>query len=585
MDLIYQTKGLKLINRLFSPNKQAETVIPFYPQKPDFPGVKPISQPFERVTPEEVGVDSETVNEFINELISDKSVNLHGITLIRKGKIFFEADLGLYRSDIWHAAYSMSKTVVSIAICFMFEEGSLSPDDRLVDLLDAGNLVKIGKGGITVKELLTMSTGISFNELGAVTENDWAKGYFESKAKFEAGERFEYNSMNSYILSCIIKKVAGVGVNEYLEDKLWKPLGIDYHPWETCPKGIEKGGWGLYLRREDTAKLGVLIMNGGVWKGKRLLSEKYINLMLRRHRSVPAEYGGFDYGCHIWIGHSRKSFLLNGMFGQNVLGFRENGVIIASNGGNDEVFQQSPFFKIAEKHFGSANFKESLPRNKKAYKTLCKTAKTLCGEKTKKENLFARIKRNAFLKELSGREYNILSKNRVSASLLPVTLRAIQNNYGTGINKISFLYENGVLYTDFASEDGVRRVVSGFEAGEYTKLDFGGEKYIVGSFARFGKNEDGVPVLTLNCAFCETASERVIKFYFSEQGKLRITFTERPGVRLFDKALEIVGAVSKNKLLSAAGKRDLDYLRYRIKATFSPEYIAALCSEGHNASI
>ena len=96
----------------------------------------------------------------------------------------------------------------------------------------------------------------------------------------------------------------------------------------------------------------------------------------------------------------------------------------------------------------------------------------------------------------------------------------------------------------------------------------------MGSFARFGKNEDGVPVLTLNCAFCETASERVIKFYFSEQGKLRITFTERPGVRLFDKALEIVGAVSKNKLLSAAGKRDLDYLRYRIKATFSPEYTA-----------
>ena len=74
MDLIFQTRGLKLINRLFSPNKQAETAIPFYPQKPDFPGVKPISQPFERVTPEEVGVDSARVNEFINELISDKSL-------------------------------------------------------------------------------------------------------------------------------------------------------------------------------------------------------------------------------------------------------------------------------------------------------------------------------------------------------------------------------------------------------------------------------------------------------------------------------------------------------------------------------
>ena len=583
MDLLFQTRGLKLINRLFSPNKAAETVIPFYPQKPDFPGVKPISLPFERVTPEEVGIDSERVNEFINELVSDKSINLHGITLIRNGKIFFEADFGLYRSEIWHAAYSMSKTVVSLAISFMFDEGLLSPDDRLVDLLDAGNIAKISKGSKTVKELLTMSTGISFNELGAVTETDWQKAFFESKAKFDAGGGFEYNSMNSYILSCIIKKVSGVGVNEYLEDRLWKPLGIDMHPWETCPKGTEKGGWGLYLRREDSAKLGVLIMNGGVWKGKRLLSEKYINFFLRRHSKCPAEYGGFDYGCHIWTGRSGKSFLLNGMFGQNVLGFKGNGIIIASNGGNDEIFQQSPFFKTAEKYFGSANFKDSLPKNRKMYKTLCKTAKKLCG--VQKENLFARIKRNSFLKEISGREYVITSKNRVSASLLPVTLRAIQNNYGTGINKISFLYENGVLYTDFVSEDGVRRVVSGFEEGEYTKLDFGGEKYIVGSLARFGTNEDGVPVLTVNCAFCETASERVIKFYFSEQNKLRITAYERPGVRLFDRALEMVGAVSKNKLLSAAGKRNTDYLRYRIKATFSPEYIAALCSEGYNASI
>ncbi len=574
MDLIFQTRGLKLINRLFSPNKQAETAIPFYPQKPCFPGTKPVSQPFERVTPEEVGVDSARVNEYIKELASDKSINLHGITLIRNGKIFFEGDIGLYRSDIWHAVYSMSKTVVSLAIGFMFEEGLLSPDDRLVDLLDAGNIAKIGKGSITVKELLTMSTGISFNELGAVTENDWAKGYFESKAKFEVGERFEYNSMNSYILSCIIKKITGVGINEYLENRLWKPLGIDMHPWETCPKGIEKGGWGLYLRREDSAKLGVLIMNKGVWQGKRILGEKYINFILRRHSKCPQEYGGFDYGCHIWTGRNYKSFLLNGMFGQNVLGIEENGIIIASNGGNDEVFQQSPFFKTTEKYFGSANFKESLPQNRKAYKTLCKTAKNLCRVK-EKENLFARIKRNAFLKELSGREYTITSKNRVSASLLPVTLRAIQNNYGTGINKISFLYENGVLYTDFISEDGVRRVVSGFEKGEYTKTDFGGEKYIVGSLARFGKNEDGVPVLTLNCAFCETASERVIKFYFSEQGKLRFSVTERPGVRLFDRALELVGAVSKNKLLSAAaGKRDLDYLRYRIKSTFNPEYTA-----------
>lgn len=577
MDLLFQTRGLKLINRLFSPNKKAETVIPFYPQKPDFPGITPVSQPFERVTPESVGVPSEKVNAFIKELESDKSIALHGITLIRNGKVFFEGDFGLYRGEIWHTTYSLCKTVVSLAVGMLFDEGTLSPDDRAVDLLDAGNIARLAKGNITVKELLTMSTGISFNELGAVTETDWAKAFLESLTKFEAGERFEYNSMNTYILSCIIKKVTGVGINEYLEERLWKPLGIDLHPWEVCPKGIEKGGWGLYLRREDAAKLGVLIMNGGVWNGKRIISEKYINLMLRRHRPCPPEYGGFDYGCQVWTGRNCNGFLLNGMFGQNVLGFKENGIIIVSNGGTDEVFQQSSFFTVAEKHFGFSSFGAFLPENKKAYRALQKTAANLYGDmRSSRDGIAARIKKERFLRSVSGKVYRLTSKNGVSASLLPVVLRAVQNNYGEGITKISFLYENKSLHIDFTSHDGTRRVTAGVEKAEYTVLNFRGEKYMAGGFARLGKNEDGIPVITVNLAFCETASSRVIKFYFLENGSLRITFTEAPGARLFDRAVALTGGITKNKLLSGiAGRADLDYLRYRVNATFNPEYTAA----------
>ncbi len=576
MDLLFQTRGLKLINRLFSPNKKALTAIPFYPQKPDFPGIMPVSQPFERVTPESVGISSEKVNAFVKELESDKSIVLHGITLIRNGKVFFEGDFGLYRGEIWHTTYSMCKTVVSLAVGMLFDEGILSPDDRVVDLLDAGNIARLAKGSITVKELLTMSTGISFNELGAVTENDWEKAFLESLTKFDMGEKFEYNSMNTYILSCIIKKVTGVGINEYLEDRLWKPLGIDLHPWETCPKGIEKGGWGLYLRREDAAKLGVLILNGGMWKGKRIISEKYINLMLRRHRACPPEYGGFDYGCQIWTGRNYKGFLLNGMFGQNVLGIKENGIVIASNGGTEEVFQQSNFFTIVEKHFGHASFGGPLPDNKKAYRALQKTAATLYEDmRSSRDGIIARIKRERFLRSVSGKTYSFSSKNAVSASLLPVVLRAVQNNYGEGITKISFVYEDKKLHMDFVSPDGVRRLTAGTESGEYTVLDFGGEKYIVGCFARYGKNEENVPVITVNCAFCETASSRVMKFYFLESGTLRITVTESPGARLFDRAVSLTGGVIKSRLLSGiTGKADLDYLRYRINATFNPEYTA-----------
>lgn len=575
MDILFQTRGIKLINRLFTPNKTVSPAVPFYPQKAD-PLEKPVGEPFPRVTPEQVGISSETVNKFLCELASDSTLNMHGITMVRDGCVFCDADFGVYRSDICHTTYSMCKTVVAIAIGMLFDEGVLSPDDTLAELLDKGGITKFIKNGITLKELLTMSTGVSFNELGAVTETEWEKAFFESATKFDPGEKFDYNSMNTYMLSCVVKKVSGMGVNEYLEKRLWSPLAINHHPWEISPEGIEKGGWGLYLRREDAAKIGVLLMNGGVWKGKRLLSEKTVNLFTRRHRQTPAEYGGFDYGCQIWVGRNYKGFLLNGMFGQNVLGISENGIVISVNGGNDEVFQQSAFFSLTEKYFGHLSASSPLPENKKAYRALCKTASTLCEEKrVVKQSLFARIKSNRFLQSVSGASYRITSKNAVSAGLLPVVLRAVQNNHSAGIKSVSFQREDDKLYVDFVSSDGLRRVTAGLDRVQYTTLDFGNEKYIVGSTARVGKNEDGIPVITLYLAFCETASDRVIKFYFLPANKMRITFTERPGNVLFERAAEMLSAGGKNKLLAnLTGKTDTDYIRYRINSTFNPEYTA-----------
>lgn len=575
MDILFQTRGIKLINRLFAPNKAVVPAVPFYPQKPD-PVEKAVSNPFSRATPEEVGVSSETVNKFLCELASDPTVNMHGITMVRKGRVFCDANFGVYRSDFCHTVHSMSKTVTALAIGMLFDEGALSPDDVLAEILDKGSITKFIKNGITVKELLTMSTGVSFNELGSVTETDWEKAFFESATKFDPGEKFEYNSMNTYMLSCVIKKVSGTGVNEYLEKRLWTPLGIEHHPWEVSPAGIEKGGWGLYLRREDAAKIGVLVMNGGVWNGKRILSEKTVSLFTRRHRQAPAEYGGFDYGCQIWVSRNYKGFLFNGMFGQNVLGIKENGIVIAANGGNDEVFQQSSFFTLVEKYFGHLTAADSLPENKKAYKALCKTVSGLYEEKRLvKQNLFARIKANRFLDNISGTSYRLTSKNAVSAGLLPVVLRAVQNNHCAGIKSVSFQKEDDKLYVDFVSADGLRRVTAGLKQVQYTTVDFGGEKYVIGATARVGKNEDGVPVITLYLAFCETASDRAIKFYFLPENKMRITFTERPGSMLFERAAEMLSAGGKNKLLSnLTGKTDTDYIRYRINSTFNPEYTA-----------
>ena len=69
--------------------------------------------------------------------------------------------------------------------------------------------------------------------------------------------------MNSYMLAAIIKKITGHSMMDYLDERLWKPLDIKNVHWDKCPRGIEKGGWGLYLSPVDMAKIGLLYLNKG----------------------------------------------------------------------------------------------------------------------------------------------------------------------------------------------------------------------------------------------------------------------------------------------------------------------------------
>ena len=118
---------------------------------------------------------------------------------------------------------------------------------------------------MTVRHLLTMSSGCGFKEYGMVLEADWAKAFLDADYAFEPGEKMEYNSMNTYMLAAIVRRKTGEGLMEYLRPRLFEPLGFADVAWETCPLGTEKGGWGMYVRLEDALKLGLVYLNGGVW--------------------------------------------------------------------------------------------------------------------------------------------------------------------------------------------------------------------------------------------------------------------------------------------------------------------------------
>ena len=302
-------RTIVLLRHVFDHKRQTEPIIRTVPQKPKWNPAESIEQPFPRATPESQGLSSDRIAGFIAALHADPVLDQHHTMIFRHGKVVAEGSFGAYDHHIWHITHSECKSITGLAIGMLIDEGKLSLDDRIVEIMDehVPRLALLTHKNMTLRHLLTMSSGVTFNEFGAITETNWIKSFFDSSLIFEPGSRFLYNSMNTYMLSAIVEQVSGKGMMDFLQGRLWQPLGISNIFWETCPQGIVKGGWGLYIRPEDLAKVGQLIMQKGRWQERQLVSEKWIAEATATQITTPANMGGYDYGYQIWVGHGQTS--------------------------------------------------------------------------------------------------------------------------------------------------------------------------------------------------------------------------------------------------------------------------------------
>jgi hypothetical protein len=128
-----------------------------------------------------------------------------------------------------------------------------------------------------VKDLLSMSVGHAEDSTGTLWgKDDWVKQFLSLPIKNPPGTAFLYNSGATYMCSAIVQKVTGQKLIDYLQPRLFGPLGIGRMSWETCPRGINTGGWGLKLPTEALAKFGQLYLQKGMWNGRQLLSPVWV---------------------------------------------------------------------------------------------------------------------------------------------------------------------------------------------------------------------------------------------------------------------------------------------------------------------
>jgi len=564
MSLSSANRTLQLVIRLLDTKNATEPMIDFGPQKPEIT-LGQSSQPLPQEMPESQGIPSRHIAAFLQALKQDPSLRMHSVLIVRNGALLCQAAFGAQLPELPRMTFSACKSITAMAIGLLMDDGLLSPSDKLVDLFpqECGPVSKRLIKHLTVEHLLTMQTGNQFNEASSMTEADWVRGFFLSPSLTDPEGKFQYNSLNTYILAALVTRITGKSLSEFLTERLFAPMGISDFYWETCPEGIEKGGWGLYMRAEDLAKLGQLVLDHGYWNGKQLLSQEFLSQATTAHISVPESYGAYDYGWHMWVGRHENTVLFNGMLGQNVLCFRDSGIVVVSHAGNSETFQQSNYFKLVSRFFGGT-FPQQLPRDTFAERELRRIIQSLAdctGSVPVREQLAV----------FSGKRFVADDPRSVSSGLLPLTLQAVENSYSKGLEAITISGSRTQISVLYEEHDQLHHIIAGTKEPVYQVLRFHGNEFRVAAQARFTHDEDENPVLRVQLDFLETPCSRILKLFCTPDGWL-VKQEETPSVEYILETMTLKAPTPAIKawLNSLLGSSDADFLRWKIDQVFAP---------------
>ncbi len=548
MPISSQANAIKIINSWISRRSAVARLVQSVKVKPEFSYGR-MYEPMERCTPEQAGIDSEYVECFYRDLMSEATLDMQTVTIARRGKILSEGVCFPYRTDIPHVSHSLCKSVVSLAIGVLYDKGSISLNEKIADIFPEkrSKMSVTFRSKLTVLHLLTMTSGAIFNEIGSTTDRDWLSGYLESGAKFTPGQQFEYNSMNTYVLSAIICRKTKRSLSDFIREYIFEPIGIKNFFWETCPLGIEKGGWGMYIYPEDVLKLGQLILDGGMCGEKRIISEKWIKLATKARIKTPAITGNYDYGFQMWVNDRHSEVLLNGMFGQNLHIFTHTKLLIMTTAGNGDIFQRCRSYHVIHKYFGRC-FK---PRS-----TLDPSVPKLTSLREYERMMFKRgtveeaIVTGSFsdpreFKERTDKlSYITDRKEAVGVSIFPSIAQAVHNSFSGGIERISFSLENGAYYVTFRESSGSFKLKVGFDKAEYQTVYYNSEPYAIAVYGEAVTDEDKFDVLKLTLAYPELPNKKYFKIYFYDKA-LSIKCAETPG---YEFAINALSMIAKNSI-------------------------------------
>lgn len=245
---------------------------------------------------------SSILKELENEL---KKERISSCLIYQQDEITYKYFKNLKSESKLFKINSVTKSILSILIGIAIDKGMIESVHTPISVFFPS--IDQSKKNITIEQLLTMTAGYEWPEWGEwngrpfpmINSADWIKYILEKKMIATPGERMNYDSGASQLLSAILQKVTKSKLSVFAEKMLFQPLGIREYLWHEDSKGINIGGFGLSLTTNDMLKIGILMMQKGVWLDKQVVSSEWVDISTT-FKSHTYDHVG-SYGYHWWV--------------------------------------------------------------------------------------------------------------------------------------------------------------------------------------------------------------------------------------------------------------------------------------------
>lgn len=275
------------------------------------------------------------MTEKITRIIKDKKINVFRTVLYYDG---VTEDEILIPAAPCQNCYSLSKSITSIAVGIAQDMGKLDIKDQMIGYFrnELPHNYDTRLNYVTIEHLLTMTMGISKGYLFesdryGYKEQNWVRLILSGTLEYEPGVKFTYSNSNYYLLSCLVHRACGMTMQEFLRIYLFDRMNIKSYAWETCPRGEAMGATGLYMSTPDIAEIGIMLLNGGLYRGQRIISCDYLTEAAANHVNA----GNENYGYGFWI--NKYGFNGSGAYGQTLFVMPEKKLVFAAHAFEDNA--------------------------------------------------------------------------------------------------------------------------------------------------------------------------------------------------------------------------------------------------------